>query len=144
LIQAVKQSWKAAGARWRNRSRKVSWEGIPWGRRRPSARSQASLERPKAARSSKLLAPDRVAHKAMVRRSPNGWVTKRGARGSCTAAKGWRISSRSITHIGASSEWSLGSDKLPKRRGKDNQTKRLRQTRRLAGTHATLCPNPGY
>src|ERR1700722_18052391 len=100
LIQEVKQSWKTLGARWQKMSRKVSWEGMPWGRVNPRERSQTSLVRPKAARSSKLLAPDSRAHKAMVRMSPNTWVMKRRSRGSATAAKWWRMSRRGGALIG--------------------------------------------
>src|SRR3954451_15325673 len=69
---------------------------MPSGRARPSERNQDSLARPKAAMSSKLLEPDKVALKAMVRMSPRRWVTKRVSRGSSRWRKWCRISRRSV------------------------------------------------
>src|SRR5476651_361979 len=86
FTQLMKHSVNASGLIAMKTLRKVSCEGMPLGNSR-NFLSQAILERPNSSIAVKALAPERVAHTAMKRRSPSLCNCVRCRRGSSIVAK---------------------------------------------------------
>jgi hypothetical protein len=84
--EAPKQASNALGSSRRNRREKVSWLGIPPGKRMKRRRNGA-LASPNSAMSTQVSAPHNVEHNAISRISSKSWRCALPVRGSAKSAK---------------------------------------------------------